>query len=213
MEGKRADHEPRKLRGCKRTWRGLLAFGRPPRGREGVAFGWLIPVPAPPSPPPAHHARLVFREESVLGAKAPWPTECPPPSLPALRADPTPAFNRAQQNRFLSPNLSAKISQHRSENLSCYTVNFTKNKNCSCHRIYISSRPQPLEGGSSLLPRGQHQGQSRRWEESKCLCGPFCLQGFQPSSVPSCLALCWVFDTHYSLVHPISEGTFGFLIL
>lgn len=98
----------------------------PPTARPGKRVGGRTPVATPPSPPLAHHARLVFREESVLGAKAPWPTECPPPSLPALRADPTPAFNRAQQNRFLSPNLSAKISQHRSENLSCYTVNFTE---------------------------------------------------------------------------------------
>lgn len=178
MEGKRADHEPRKLRGCKKTWRGLLAFGRPPRGREGVAFGWLTPVPAPPSPPPAHHARLVFREESVLGAKAPWPTECPPPSLPALRADPTPAFNRAQQNRFLSPNLSAKISQHRSENLSCYTVNFTENKNCSCHRICISSRPQPLEGGLSCSPAANIKAKAEGGKNPNVCVVPSASRGF-----------------------------------
>lgn len=63
------------------------------------------------------------------------------------RADQAAACNRAQQNRFSSPNLSAKISQHGSENSSCYIVNFTEDKNCSRHRIYVSSLPRPPEGG------------------------------------------------------------------
>lgn len=96
MEGKRDDHEPQKLRGCKRTRR--VCWPREaPKGKGGKGF-WLahsptarpgkmgeagppsnLPVPAPP----AHHAHLVFCEESALEAKAPWPTECPPPSLSA----------------------------------------------------------------------------------------------------------------------------------
>lgn len=150
----------------------------PPTARPGKRVGGRTPVATPPSPPLAHHARLVFREESVLGAKAPWPTECPPPSLPALRADPTPAFNRAQQNRFLSPNLSAKISQHRSENLSCYTVNFTENKNCSCHRIYISSRPQPLEGGLSCSPAANIKAKAEGGKNPNVCVVPSASRGF-----------------------------------
>lgn len=43
------------------------------------------------------------------------------------------------------------------------------------------------------------------------MCSSFCLQGIQPSSLPSCPALCWMLHTHYSLAHPIStrgQGNF-----
>lgn len=68
-----------------------------------------------------------------------------PPFPPALRADQTPAFNRAWQNGFLSRNLSAHISQRGSENLSCCIMNCTE-------ELFVSQNPRflsapTLEGG------------------------------------------------------------------
>ena len=107
------------------------------------------PDPGEPSKRPP---RLLACEESIWETKAMSHPECTQPlflsTLPPHAQ--TPAPSRAQKNWFLSGSSSVRISQSRSQKLSCCIVNFTQgNKSYLCHRTRASSLPQPWEVGCS----------------------------------------------------------------
>lgn len=133
----------------------------------------MLSTHSDPGEPSKRPPRLLACEESIWETKAMWHPECTHPLfLPTLPPHAqTPAPSRAQKNRFLSGSSSVRISQSRSQNLSCCIVNFTQgNKSYLCHRTRASSLPQPWEAGCS--PEAPPQGQGRGWEESKACTAP-----------------------------------------
>lgn len=162
-----------------------------------------------PGEPSKRPPRLLAYEESIWETKAMWHPEWRPLFLPTLPPHAqTPAPSRAQKNWFLSGSSSVRISQSRSQNLPCCSVNFTQgNKSYLCHRTLLPLCPNP---GRWAAPQRPPSRPGQRVGGIKSLHSPFCLQGPQLSSVTaihqiitSCRALCWGLDTYYSLVHPV----------